>query len=224
MNYSSKFAAIAMSGLFAVAPLAGTAWSNDVRPVSAAASGSTATEAVGAPSEIMKTSAEVYGAIRSIQAARMAIFNGTPDMASTLVADAARYFDDASAKLAGLGVGGAQGKDATTYVPFEMAMGLAEDYVPTADDADALQQANDHLARGDQKRAADILANADIGVTVTAAMVPIDGSVTRVKDAAALIGEGKYYEANLALKAIEDSIVVEAYAIDAVPAQGANNG
>lgn len=36
-------------------------------------------------------------------------------------------------------------------------------------------------------------------------------------DATKMIGEGKYYEANLALKAAEDSVVIETYAIDAVP-------
>ena len=39
-------------------------------------------------------------------------------------------------------------------------------------------------------------------------------------DAVKLMGEKKYYEANLALKAVEDSIIVERYDVDGVPVQG----
>jgi hypothetical protein len=103
-------------------------------------------------------------------------------------------------------------------------MGLAEDFVPSQDNAATLQQASDHLAKGDQKQAAEVLKSANIDVTVTAAMVPVDRSMTRARDAMNLIRDGKYYEANLALKDIEDSILVEAYAVDAIPAQGTGNG
>ena len=224
MNHRSKIAAIAISGLFAVAPLAGAVHATESKSVPAA-SETAATTPAAAQSQIMETSHEVYGALRNVQAARMAIFNGTPDVASSLVADAVKGFEAAGSQVARLGIeSGKEGADRTTYVPFETSMGLAEDFVPSQDNAATLQQASDHLAKGDQKQAAEVLKNANIDVTVTAAMVPVDRSMTRAKDAMNLIRDGKYYEANLALKDIEDSILVEAYAVDAIPAQGTGNG
>ena len=38
-----------------------------------------------------------------------------------------------------------------------------------------------------------------------------------IDEAAKLMGEGKYYEANLALKAVEDAVVVETFALDSTP-------
>jgi hypothetical protein len=218
MNTRSKLAAVALSGMVAIAPLAGSAWSTETG--SAPVAGETATTAVS-PSQIMKTSSEVYSALRDVRAARMAIFDGDTKAASSLVASAAKGFDAAGSQIANLGIeNGKDNADSTTYVPFETALGLAEDFVPTADDTTTLQQANDHLTKGDQKQAAEVLKSADISVTVTAAMVPIDKSVARARDAETLMGQGKYYEANLALKDIEDSIMVEAYALDSIPAQG----
>ncbi len=221
MIHRSKLAAIALSGMVAIAPLAGAAWAIETGSATARAENSAQNAETAKPSELMKTSEEVFGALRDVRSARMAIFNGDIDQASSLVANASRGFDAADARIAALGIRNPKDDaDNVTYVPFQMAMGVAEDFVPSEDTAAPLQQANEHLAKGDQKQAAEVLKSADIDVTVTAAMAPIDQSVAKTKDAAALIRDGKYYEANLALKDIEDSIVVEAYAIDAIPSQG----
>jgi hypothetical protein len=43
-----------------------------------------------------------------------------------------------------------------------------------------------------------------------------------LKDAEKLIGEAKFHEANVALKAFEDGIVVRTFGLQEIPAQGAS--
>ena len=113
---------------------------------------------------------------------------------------------------------------ADDYVPFDTSVALAEDFKPTNAQIEKIKEANEHFAQGQQKKAAEILKLADVGMVVNAAFLPINGSVTHVDDAARLIAEGSYYEANLALKAVEDSAVLETYTAEAIPAQGNKTG
>ncbi len=113
------------------------------------------------------------------------------------------------------------GDDGDIYVPFDSLLTLSEGFMPTAEKQETLKKANERLAKGEHKEAAKALRLANIDVTVTAMLVPAKGSLQHVKDAAKLINEKKYYEANLALKAVEDAIVVVSYSVDAVPVQGA---
>jgi hypothetical protein len=53
-------------------------------------------------------------------------------------------------------------------------------------------------------------------------MMPLDVTVKHVNTATALVKEGKYYEANLALKAAEDGIVVDAVALVEAPKKAVN--
>ena len=48
----------------------------------------------------------------------------------------------------------------------------------------------------------------------------VDAAAAHVRKAVALIGEQKFYEANLALKAVEDAVTVETYTAGALPTQG----
>ena len=41
-----------------------------------------------------------------------------------------------------------------------------------------------------------------------------------LQDASALLSQGKYFEANLALKMIEDGVIVDTFEIDTIPEQG----
>ncbi|MCG6860682.1 MAG: YfdX family protein, partial [Chromatiaceae bacterium] len=65
--------------------------------------------------------------------------------------------------------------------------------------------------------AIEALKLAEIDVAVTASMIPVKFAKEHIDQAAKLVGERKYYEANLALKAVDDEVVVQTFAIDAVP-------
>ena len=54
-------------------------------------------------------------------------------------------------------------------------------------------------------------------VAVSAELVPVRFAREQLSQAAKLIGEGKYYEANLALKAVDDAAIFQTLAIDTTP-------
>lgn len=111
-------------------------------------------------------------------------------------------------------------KSAREYVPFDVQIALSETFKPDQTNIADLKAAREHIQKGDQKAAAETLRQANIDVKVSAAMVPVDTALQHLGDAVKFIGEKKFYEANLALKAVEDAVKVENYSPDTVPTQG----
>ena len=107
-----------------------------------------------------------------------------------------------------------------SWLPIETGVALAEGFVPAEQHQGALDQAGQQMSAGDQKAAVESLRLADIEVAVSAVVVPFESSLQHVEDAERLIGEQKYFEANLALKAVEDAITVETWNAAAIPVQG----
>ena len=208
----------------------------------------------GSPAPIIRTVAEVRQAVQDIHAARLAIFEGLTDDAAKLVEDAVGNLDEAQASLAARGIpaapstgqagrAGQAGKsddqalakadaDGATpagdapsdYLPFDTSIALLEGFVPQPRHREALEQAGQKMQKGDQKGAAESLKLAEIDLSVTAAMIPAKSSLDHVRQAEKLIGQQKWHEANLALKAIEDSIVVGSWEYDGLPRQGVQGG
>lgn len=96
---------------------------------------------------------------------------------------------------------------------------LGEGFTVTPDNSKAVSAANDQMAKGDAKGAAETLKASNIDVSVAAAMVPAKLSLTHLQDAAKLIKSGKYYEANLALKGVEDGVVIDQWGLAQLPRQ-----
>ena len=69
----------------------------------------------------------------------------------------------------------------------------------------------------------EILRDAGIYLNLTAMFLPLEPTTNAVEKATKLIGENKYYEANLVLKGIEDSVTVDSQTfiewLDAMPGQ-----
>lgn len=169
-------------------------------------------------SQIITTSQDAAEVLQNVRAARVALFEGSPDAANAFVAAVVESVKAARNAAADVAI---EASDANArYVPFDVSMALAEGFQPTEEKVAELQKAHAHMTRGDQKEAAAVLNGADIAVTVSAAMMPVDAAATHAAEAASLMAAGKYYEANLALKSIEDGVVVESYALSALPAQG----
>lgn len=171
--------------------------------------------------QLLLSSDEAYQALRDVQAARLAIFNGKPDIADKQITAASEKFKTAATHAEGLSIDTAKAKsNDDSYIPVDISMSLAEGFVATEAKAEKIKQANEHIAKGDEKKAAEVLKLAEIDITVVAALLPIDASVRHVNAAIDLMAKKQYYEANLALKAIEDSMLIESFGIDSVPAQG----
>ena len=167
----------------------------------------------------IRTMAEAYDAIQNIHGARLAIFNGDTDSATKMVTKAKSDLDQASKTASDYAVktskSSASGDE--TYLPFDSSIALVEGYMPSAEKQPAIDTANKHLAKGDSQKAVKTLKEANVDVTVSAALIPLDKTMSHIGDAQKLISDGKYYEANLALKAVEDSIFIDAYSVDGTP-------
>ncbi|MFH6785634.1 MULTISPECIES: YfdX family protein [Methylobacterium] len=114
----------------------------------------------------------------------------------------------------------AKAKDKVAWVPVDAQLTLGEDFLATPEKATAVTEANKHLAKGDQKGAIEQLKLAHVDVNFVMAVLPLDKTVADVNQAATLINQGKYYEANAALKTAEDGMRFDV--IDAIGFPQAN--
>ena len=184
----------------------------------------------------LKLSDDGFRAERDIGSARIAIFQGDVDRAKTLVADASTdlatltkqaptdYPPPAPAPKTAAGTPPSTTAMAAVpagMVPFDGQMVVADNMVLTPDKAAKVKEANDHLKSGDVKGAMDTLKQGQIDVAFTRLLMPVDGTDTHVKAATTLLDQGKYYEANLALKAAQDLVQTDTVAFDDSAAQAA---
>jgi hypothetical protein len=103
------------------------------------------------------------------------------------------------------------------YVPFDVGLALSRTFVATPKNAGHIKKASEHLKKGERHKAIVVLKLANIDISFTTASLPVKLADSRIKDAAKLIDSGKYYEANLVLKALEDSVVIDNVMADATP-------
>ena len=119
------------------------------------------------------------------------------------------------------------------WLPVDAQLVLADDFVArNKDQSKAVDEANQHLQKGDRQGAVDRLKLAGVDVDFTMAVVPLVKTSEGVDQAAKLIADGKYYQANVALKQVEDGVrfdvidatTVPGHASAAKPEAGAATG
>lgn len=217
MKARTRLAALATAGLVAAVPLIGTANSENKTTSPVAAAPAEAAQ----KTQILRTSDNIIHALNSASAARIAIFNAEPDKAMDSVTELVENLDTVRAEAGSLTVDAGQpSKSGEFYLPFQTSLSMAEGFTPTDDDMVVLTEASAYLAMGDEKKAAEMLEDAGIDVTLNAALLPLNASVEHAARAKKHIADGAYYKANLALKAIVDGALLDSYAIDSVPSQG----
>lgn len=171
-----------------------------------------------AEKDLIAVSKDALLTMRAIRAARLAIFNGMPDKAriftdaatarvAAALKDVDKYALDIKKPLA----------DGEEYVPFDASMAVVESEVIDEEKTKQVAKAKEHLKKGETKKAIEVLKLGEIEVALTTRMVPLKAAEQGIASAVKLIGEGKYYEANMALKAVEDAVLVETFGVDAVP-------
>ncbi|MEO9102961.1 MAG: YfdX family protein [Burkholderiaceae bacterium] len=202
--------------------------------------------------EALKLSQEGLGAMRSVHAARIAIFDGDTKMAKQLLSTAESSLQAAAkdvttlqgnAKKAGnnnvnASTSGpstdstqtADSKSAGTsgnkadYVPIDGQMTMADGFIATpasngqdAKSGQSSAQAKDGAPKENLKLAA-------VDATFTRVMMPLETTTQHVDAAAKLIDQQKYYEANQALKAAEEGLMIDVIALEGRPMDGAPKG
>ena len=174
--------------------------------------------------EMLKTADEALTAITDAHAARLALFENDIAAAKERIAHADAAFLDAEKKFNDLTIGDTEmPSDAKRYLPFDMSMALNENFTVTDESKEALEKANGLIQQGATDDAVEVLRLASVDVNVTGAFLPVVSTTDQLEQAKSLIDEGKYFDANLALKAIEDSVVIRSFSIDAIPQQGTAN-
>lgn len=172
-------------------------------------------------SAAVKTVEEAYMALREVRAARFAIFDGSSDVAKRLIDGAVERFAKANVDSNFAAQKPKNAKADQQYIPFDTSMELSENFAPSPQNKAKVDEANGHISRGNFQKARETLKLANIDVTTSVAVVPAAMTKGHLEDAQRLMTEGKYYEANLALKSIEDSVLIDSYSVDAVPAKTA---
>jgi hypothetical protein len=167
--------------------------------------------------DFVKVSEDALMSMRDLHGARLAIFNGQPERARTFVDAAVARIGAAVQDAEKFALDTKAPKADDSYVPFDASLTVLNDFEPTAENEKHIAKANEHLHKGEQTDAIEALKLAEIDVAVTASMIPVKFAKEHIDQAAKLVGERKYYEANLALKAVDDEVVVQTFAIDAVP-------
>ncbi len=196
---------------FAIAALASTALAGYVfGPAIAAA----ATDQVVAAASAAKTtprlelSEDGFHAMRDIRAARISIFNGNPGEATTYVDKAKTALGKAETVEKHI-VAEKGAEAATKYVAVDGQIVVANDYVATPEKAKHIAAGNAHLQKGKTKEALAELKLADVDIGFSRVLMPLSSTQANVESAAALLRDGKFYEANMALKAAEDGMTVD---------------
>lgn len=194
--------------------------------------------------DVGKLSKDGAQGFRDLQLTRLAIFEANPGQAKDMIAKAQAAFakaktDDAvftkaeadlkspadmathkatapSDKADAKADAKPASKEQVAWVPVDAQLTLGDDFVATPAKASAVTEANKNLAQGDQKGALEKLKLAHVDVNFTMAVLPLNKTITDVDQAATLINQGKYYEANAALKSAQDNMrfdVIDAVAV-----------
>jgi len=177
--------------------------------------------------DVGKLSKDGAQAFRDLHLARIAIFDAAPDQAKADIRKAQEaltkaktdetLFTKAEADLkapatkptqaaATASAKAAPSTQPVAWLPIDGQLTLGEDFVATPTKAAAVTDANKSLEKGDRKAAIDRLKLADVDMNFVLAVVPLNQTTTDVDQAASLVGQGKYYEANAMLKKVEDGV------------------
>jgi len=92
--------------------------------------------------------------------------------------------------------------------PMQGHRGQAQPTVSHSERVAASQKARKQWRNGDQEGALATLRLVELGLATRVVSMPLKETDKHLKDAISLLDEGSYHEANLALKAIEDELVV----------------
>ncbi|MGG6892303.1 YfdX family protein [Rhizobium sp. BR 315] len=184
--------------------------------------------------DFTKLSKDGFDAFRDMRLARLAIFDGHTDDAKTLVKQAAASLgksskDDSVFSKAASDItpplhmteGQQERNNDTTqvkWIPIDGQMALTEGYDLTPEKTAAIGKANQALKGGDRKAAVDTLKLAGINMNYVMTLAPIDKTTKSVDQASSDLQSGKFYEANLDLKKIEDSVVYDSIDVVGTPA------
>ncbi len=183
----------------------------------------------------LKLSQEGFNTMRAVRAARIAIFDGNPKAAHDMIAKAESSLHAASkdatamqqsdqakqssSNSASASTTNTNAKNAgdTEYVPIDGQITLVDAFVDSPAKKSHIDQANQHIAKGNSKAAMDELKLADVGASFTRVLMPLQPTQQHLDAAKQMLDQKKFYEANLALKAVEDGVLIDSVVLTEAP-------
>ena len=194
----------------------------------------------GLARDLTKVSHDGFNAIRAIHGARVAIFNGETKLVDEMLEKAKTDLDaatkDAATYAADLKTEdhGKKGEkkssndksdkaDKSDLIAINADIAIADTFVPSPEKKTHIEKANKHLKSGNSKDAIEELQLGEIDIICTVMLLPLEATKKRVADAEAFAKDHKYYEANLALKAAEDSIIMDTIDLIETPDSASTN-
>lgn len=207
LSATTLIAGLGLAGLIPMTVLADTAKAID------STVGATAPSATTNPA-IVQLSQAGFETLRAASGARIAIFNGNPDMAKTLITTALGDVKTAEKDAGTLAADGSfvpmsDSSMGDLWIPVDGRIALADNFVATPEKVASLQQANEHLKNGEHQRAIEVLKLASVDVSYTRVLMPLKTTQGHLQAASDFAAKGQFYEANLAIKAIEDGLRID---------------
>ncbi|QNQ99631.1 hypothetical protein BGI51_19375 [Pseudomonas oryzihabitans] len=111
----------------------------------------------------------------------------------------------------------AQDAKATSWLPIWSGMALRDDYVATPAKNQAVAQANEKIQQGDTQGAGAILKVAGVDVDYSTAVLPAQETLDLVHRANQELGHEQYWQANLTLKQVQNSLRFDNANVDVTP-------
>ena len=173
-------------------------------------------------------------ALQDIRADRFAIFDGHTDAATKLMTNAKTEISKAESEAPQFATttytvveGKMLSSNSTTRdavnVPVDGQSMVADDFVLSPEKKVHIDKADQHMKNGEKAQAIEELRLADIDVNYTRVWMPMASSERHINKAIELANDGKYYEANLALKSIADNLFVSSVDINGLPTKSAKS-
>ncbi len=221
--------------MLAIAMMTATALSSTAFALDQPANGSVAER------DFTKLSTEGHKAFQDVRLARIAIFDGDTKQAKT-------YADEAEAAIAKAKTdntvfmkaeadlkppasmakpasgNNTPGATPTAWIPVDGALTLDEDYIATPDKSAGVAAANEKLKKGQSKEAIEALKLAQINAVFVEAVAPMASTMAGIDKAAQLVDAGQYFQANQALKSVEDGVRFDAVDMSDAPKKTATSG
>lgn len=158
-----------------------------------------------------------FDAVNAIQAAREALFEGLTDESTQLVDKAAELLkqDKLDWNLYAKtpkNTKDLKGNDALKndqYVVINSSLLLAENFEPTETQQEHLKVASQKFNEGDEAGAIEEFKVANVALDETLILLPLKSAQSLVAKAQTELKNKKYYEANLTLKKVVDSLIAD---------------
>ena len=194
----------------------------------AVANDTVSTATMGVQRDLMRLSDEGRQAMISVREARMALFNGDPRLASDALTRAQAMLKvakvdepieitDVTTSVGGKVVAEDLAAQRGNLVPIDGRVMVDENFVKSATQKTHVAKAGEHLKQGRTKEAANELKLAEVDASYSRVLMPLQTTRKLVNEAATFVGEKKYYDANLALKAAEDGLMVDSVIVSEAP-------